>query len=131
MNNRDQQKSFAFYTGMFPAPPTCKNKVLCVAWLKCICVPLFEHKSKQFYICNLQKCAFRNRRVTQAPHVYFSTSTFSKTYNVTCVKRKCLCWFSPVTCVLVQNCIYVICRVFGGNCCVRVSALNPDLLFFC
>lgn len=32
-SDRDQQKSFAFYTGMFPDPPTCKNKVLCVVWL--------------------------------------------------------------------------------------------------
>lgn len=40
-SNRDQQKSFAFYTRTFPEPPTCKNKVLCVVWLKCICVTLF------------------------------------------------------------------------------------------
>lgn len=42
LGNRDQQKSFAFYTGMFlEHPSTCKNKVLCVVWQKCICVTSF------------------------------------------------------------------------------------------
>lgn len=37
-----------------------------------------------------------------------------KTSNVTCVKRNRLCWLSP--CVPVQNCIYILCRVFvQGN----------------
>lgn len=78
LNNRDQQKSFAFYTGMFLETPTCKNKVLCVAWLKCICVNLNTNPSSCIYAI-YKKVSSENRRVTQAPHGYFSTSTYSKT----------------------------------------------------
>lgn len=67
---------------------------------------------------------------TVSLHVYFSTSyILPKVFNVTCVKRNSLCWFSPRMCVLVQNCIYFICRVFGGKLLCMCLSTKPRFAF--
>lgn len=58
------------------------------------------------------------------PDVYFSTSTYPESLQCHLCEKK----FSP--CVPVQNCIYILCRVFIWENSL-LSALNPDLLFFC
>lgn len=122
VDNRDQQKSFAFHTGSFPEPPTSKNKALCVAWLKCICVISFNTNPSSFTyaIYTVFSAAIQSHR----PCVYFSTSTCPESLQCHLCEKK----FSP--CVPVQNCIYILCRVFVRGSSL-FSALNPNLLFFC
>lgn len=129
MTNRDQQKSFAFHAGMFLENPLLvKTKYFVLFGLRAFVLLRFNTNPSRFIYAIYKNVSsevveWHKLLVFSFPQVHIP-----KILNVTFVKRNSLCWISPMTCVLIQNCIYVICRVFGGILCMCLS-IKPRFAF--